>query len=94
VVNNALAIDISPTDLLSMKKYGLMQDINCRGSFLQSKLSIPHLRKSAKAWRNPHILTLSPALNLNPRWPGASLGCTIAKYGIVAHANHLIRSRP
>ena len=82
VVNNASAIDISPTDLLSMKKYDLMQDINCRGSFLLSKLSIPHLRKSAKAARNPHILTLSPPLNLNPRWPGASLGYTIAKYGM------------
>jgi citronellol/citronellal dehydrogenase len=82
VVNNASAIDISPTDLLSMKKYDLMQDINCRGSFLLSKLSIPHLRKSAKAGRNPHILTLSPPLNLNPRWAGGSLGYTIAKYGM------------
>ena len=77
-----------------MKKYDLMQDINCRGSFLLSKLSIPHLRKSAKAGRNPHILTLSPPLNLNPRWAGASLGYTIAKYGIVAHASRLSRSRP
>ena len=94
MVNNASAIDISPTDLLSMKKYDLMQDINCRGSFLLSKLSMPHLRKSAKAGRNPHILTLSPPLNLNPRWPGASLGYTIAKYGIVAHASRLSRSRP
>jgi citronellol/citronellal dehydrogenase len=94
MVNNASAIDISPTDLLSMKKYDPMQDINCGGSFLLSKLSIPHLRKSAKAGRNPHILMLSPPLNLNLRWPGASLGYTIATYGIVAHASHLSRSRP
>ncbi|MGX1771974.1 SDR family oxidoreductase [Nocardia brasiliensis] len=82
VVNNASAIDLSPTDLLPMKKYDLMQDINCRGSFLLAKLSIPHLRASAAAGRNPHILTLSPPLNLDPKWAGASLGYTIAKYGM------------
>ncbi|WP_327111509.1 NAD(P)-dependent oxidoreductase [Nocardia sp. NBC_01730] len=82
VVNNASAIDLSPTDALPMKKYDLMQDINCRGSFLLSKLSIPHLRESAKAWRNPHILTLSPPLNLDPKWAGMALGYTIAKYGM------------
>jgi citronellol/citronellal dehydrogenase len=82
VVNNASAIDLSPTEVLSMKKYDLMQDINCRGSFLLSKLSIPALRKSAEAGRNPHILTLSPPLNLDPKWAGASLGYTIAKYGM------------
>ena len=82
VVNNASAIDLSPTDAIAMKKYDLMQDINCRGSFLLSKLCIPALRESAKAGRNPHILTLSPPLNLNPRWAGSSLGYTIAKYGM------------
>ncbi|MFC9435109.1 SDR family oxidoreductase [Nocardia sp. NPDC057030] len=82
VVNNASAIDLSPTDALAMKKYDLMQDINTRGSFLLSKLSIPALRESAAADRNPHILTLSPPLNLNPRWAGMALGYTIAKYGM------------
>lgn len=82
VVNNASAIDLSPTETLSMKKYDLMQDINCRGSFLLSKLSLPYLRASAQAGRNPHILTLSPPLNLDPKWAGASLGYTIAKYGM------------
>jgi citronellol/citronellal dehydrogenase len=82
VVNNASAIDLSPTELLPMKKYDLMQDINCRGSFLLSKLSISALRSSAEAGRNPHILTLSPPLNLDPKWAGASLGYTIAKYGM------------
>ncbi|WP_406268811.1 NAD(P)-dependent oxidoreductase [Nocardia sp. NBC_00881] len=82
VVNNASAIDLSPTDTLPMKKYDLMQDINCRGSFLLSKLGIPHLRESAKAGRNPHILTLSPPLNLDPKWAGMALGYTIAKYGM------------
>lgn len=82
VVNNASAIDLSPTETLSMKKYDLMQDINCRGSFLLSKLSIPALKDSAQAGRNPHILTLSPPLNLDPKWAGQSLGYTIAKYGM------------
>jgi citronellol/citronellal dehydrogenase len=82
VVNNASAIDLSPTDSLAMKKYDLMQDINCRGTFLLSKLCIPALRDSAAAGRNPHILTLSPPLNLDPKWAGSSLGYTIAKYGM------------
>jgi len=82
VLNNASAIDLSPTDALSMKKYDLMQDINCRGSFLLSKLSLPYLRESARAGRNPHILTLSPPLNLDPKWAGSALGYTIAKYGM------------
>ncbi|MFF0489280.1 SDR family oxidoreductase [Nocardia sp. NPDC004068] len=82
VVNNASAIDLSPTELLPMKKYDLMQDINCRGSFLLSKLSIPALKESAQADRNPHILTLSPPLNLDPKWAGQHLGYTIAKYGM------------
>ncbi|MET9489301.1 NAD(P)-dependent oxidoreductase [Nocardia sp. NPDC006630] len=82
VVNNASAIDLSPTEFLPMKKYDLMQDINARGSFLLSKLSIPALKDSAQSGRNPHILTLSPPLNLDPKWAGASLGYTIAKYGM------------
>ena len=82
VVNNASAIDLSPTPSLSMKRYDLMQDINCRGSFLLAKAAIPGLRASARTGRNPHILTLSPPLNLTPRWVGAHLGYTIAKYGM------------
>jgi citronellol/citronellal dehydrogenase len=82
VVNNASAIDLSHTDAIPMKKYDLMQDINCRGSFLLAKLCIPALRTSAEAGRNPHILTLSPPLNLNPRWAGEVLAYTIAKYGM------------
>ena len=82
VVNNASAIDLSPTDRIAMKKYDLMQDINCRGTFLLSKLSIPSLRRSAGAGRNPHILTLSPPRNLSPKWAGGALAYTIAKYGM------------
>ncbi|MFZ2528548.1 MAG: NAD(P)-dependent oxidoreductase [Rhodococcus sp. (in: high G+C Gram-positive bacteria)] len=82
VVNNASAIDLSSTDRIAMKKYDLMQDINCRGTFLLSKSAIPSLRKSADAGRNPHILTLSPPLNLSPKWAGGALAYTIAKYGM------------
>jgi citronellol/citronellal dehydrogenase len=78
VLNNASAIDLSRTPDIRMKSYDLMQDINCRGTFLLSKTCIPHLREA----ENPHILTLSPPLNLNPRWAGANLAYTIAKYGM------------
>ncbi|MFH9070521.1 SDR family oxidoreductase [Streptomyces alboflavus] len=78
VVNNASAIDLSGTETLGMKRYDLMQDINTRGTFLLSKAAIPHLRTSA----NPHILTLSPPLNLAPHWIGRHLGYTLSKYGM------------
>lgn len=78
VVNNASALDISPTREISMKSYDLMQDINARGSFLLSKLAIPHLEKSDRA----HILTLSPPLDLRPKWAGNYLAYTMAKYGM------------
>lgn len=78
VVNNASAIDLSGTDAMSMKRYDLMQDINVRGTFLLSKLSLDALRASD----NAHILTLSPPLNLDPKWAGANLAYTMAKYGM------------
>lgn len=78
VINNASAIDLSSTDDLDMKRYDLMQDINVRGTFLLSKLSLPALRQSDAA----HILTLSPPLNLDPYWAGRHLGYTMAKYGM------------
>lgn len=78
VVNNASAIALSKTEDLPMKKYDLMNDINARGSFLLSKLCIPHLRRSDRA----HILTLSPPLNLDPQWQGKFTGYTIAKFGM------------
>lgn len=78
VLNNASAIDLSTTDDIDMKRYDLMQDINVRGTFLLSKLALPALRKSA----NGHILTLSPPLNLDPKWAGRHLAYTMAKYGM------------
>ncbi|GAB2967645.1 NAD(P)-dependent oxidoreductase [Amycolatopsis acidiphila] len=79
VVNNASAIDLSPTEAIGMKRYDLMQDINARGSFLLSKLAIPHLRRAA----NAHILTLSPPIRLEPKWFEAGhLAYSIAKYSM------------
>lgn len=78
VLNNASVIDLSGTLELSPKKYDLMQDVNTRGTFMLSRAAIPALRQSA----NPHILSLSPPVNLNPRWLGAHTGYTLAKYGM------------
>jgi citronellol/citronellal dehydrogenase len=77
-VNNASAINLSGTEALEIKRYDLMQSINTRGTFVVSRACLPHLKLSA----NPHILTLSPPLNLEPRWLGPHIGYTIAKYGM------------
>lgn len=82
VINNASAIDLSSTADISMKRYDLMLDINARGTFLLSKLAIPALRDSAAQGRDPHILTLSPPIDLAPHWAGAHLAYTIAKYAM------------
>jgi len=78
LINNASAINLSPTEKLSMKRYDLMHDINVRGTFMVSKYCLPLLRKGD----NPHIITLSPPLNMNPKWFGQHLGYTMAKYGM------------
>ncbi|CAG7602484.1 SDR family oxidoreductase [Leucobacter soli] len=78
VVNNASVIDLSRTLDLAPKRYDLMQDVNVRGTFMLSRAAIPALREAA----NPHILSLSPPLNLSPRWLGAHTGYTLAKYGM------------
>ncbi len=78
VVNNASAIDLSTTPDIDMKRYDLMADINVRGTFMLSKFALDALRRSA----NPHILTLSPPLNLAPEWAGKHLAYTMAKYGM------------
>lgn len=78
VVNNASVIDLSGSLDLPAKKYDLMQDVNVRGTFMLSRTAIPILKEAA----NPHILSLSPPLNLSPRWLGAHTGYTLAKYGM------------
>jgi citronellol/citronellal dehydrogenase len=81
-VNNASAINLSGVEQLDMKRYDLMQNINVRGTFLVSKYCIPHLRTSADRGSNPHILTLSPPISLEPKWLAPHTGYTIAKYGM------------
>lgn len=78
VVNNASVIDLSGSLELAAKKYDLMQDVNVRGTFMLSRAALPALRESA----NPHILTLSPPLNLAEKWLGAFPGYMLAKYGM------------
>ena len=78
LVNNASAIGLTPTEHTEAKRFDLMHGINVRGTFLMCKACIPHLRKSA----NPHILNLSPPLNMNPKWFGAHLAYTMSKYGM------------
>lgn len=79
VVNNASALDLTPSEHISMKKYDLMQDINARGAFLLSKTAIPHLRQAS----NPHILTLSPPITVDPQWfDGVPTAYTISKFSM------------
>ncbi len=89
LVNNASAIGLTPTEQTSMKRYDLMHDINVRGTFMVSKSCIPHLKNA----ENPHILTLSPPLNLDPSWFGAHLAYTMSKFGmsmtVLGQANEL-----
>ena len=78
VVNNASVIDLSGSLELATKKYDLMQDVNVRGTFLLSRAAVPQLREAA----NPHILSLSPPLNVTARWLGAHTGYSLAKFGM------------
>ena len=78
LVNNASAISLTKTMVTSAKKLDLMWDVNMRATFLVSQACIPYLKNSA----NPHILTLSPPLNLNAKWFASHLAYTMSKYGM------------
>jgi citronellol/citronellal dehydrogenase len=78
LVNNASAIDLRGVDALDMKRFDLMHQVNARGSYLCAKTVLPFLRKA----ENPHILTLSPPLDLDPKWFAPNLAYTMAKYGM------------
>tara|TARA_Y100000385_G_C13096564_1_gene641715 strand:+ start:1052 stop:1858 length:807 start_codon:yes stop_codon:yes gene_type:complete len=78
LVNNASAISLTQIENTSMKRYDLMHAVNVRGTFMVGKYCIPHLKKG----NNPHILTLSPPLNMDPKWFGAHLAYTMSKYGM------------
>jgi len=77
-VNNASAISLTGTEATEMKRYDLMHGINTRGTFLVSKTCIPHLKKA----QNPHVLNLSPPLNMETRWFAPHVAYTMAKFGM------------
>ena len=82
LVNNASAISLTGTLATPMKRFDLMFAVNVRGTYLCSQACLPHLKRAAAAGRNPHILTLSPPLNLDARWFKDHVAYTIAKYGM------------
>jgi citronellol/citronellal dehydrogenase len=82
LINNASAINLTPTEKTPAKRFDLMFDVNVRGTFLTSQAVIPYLRESAKAGRNPHILTLSPPLSMSPKWFKNHVAYTMSKYGM------------
>ncbi len=78
LVNNASALSLSKIMKTSVKQFDLMMECNLRGSFVASQACVAHLKNA----RNPHILTISPPLNMNPRWFGRHAAYTISKYGM------------
>jgi len=78
LINDASAISLTPTLQTPMKRFDLMFSVNVRGTFLCSKLCIPHLKNA----ENPHILNLSPPLNMDPKWFANHLVYTMSKYGM------------
>jgi citronellol/citronellal dehydrogenase len=78
LVNNASAISLTGTESTAMKRYDLMHQVNTRGTFLCSQQAIPHLKKA----KNPHILNISPPLNMHERWFAPHVAYTMAKYGM------------
>ncbi|MEL7273636.1 MAG: NAD(P)-dependent oxidoreductase [Pseudomonadota bacterium] len=77
-INNASAIQLTPTEATDMKRFDLMHQINTRGTFLVSKTCLPHLKKSD----NAHILNLAPPLDMSPKWFAPHVAYTMAKYGM------------
>lgn len=78
VINNASAIFLTPTEQTEPKRFDLMNDINVRGTFFVTKTCIPYLKKSLHA----HILTLSPPVNLHPKWLAGHIAYTLTKYNM------------
>jgi len=78
IVNNASAIQLTPVQQTDMRRFDLMHQINTRGPFMVSKYAIPHLLKAD----NPHILMLSPPLDMKEKWFAAHTGYTMAKFGM------------
>ncbi len=77
-VNNASAIQMTGTLATDIRRYDLMHQVNARGTFIVSRACIPHLKKAA----NPHVLMLSPPLDMSPHWFAGHVAYTMAKYGM------------
>jgi citronellol/citronellal dehydrogenase len=77
-VNNASAIQLTGTLATDIRRYDLMHQVNARGTFVVSRACLPHLLKA----QNPHVLMLSPPLDMSPRWFGNHVAYTMAKYGM------------
>lgn len=78
IINNASAIFLQPTEALEMKRFDLMHQVNARGTFMVSKHAIPYLKEA----ENPHILMLSPPLDMSEKWFAPHVGYSMAKYGM------------
>lgn len=77
-INNASAINLASTEQIDMRRYDLIQQINTRGTFVTTRACVPYLKRAA----NPHVLTLSPPLDLKPRWFAPHLAYSLSKYGM------------
>ena len=77
-VNNASAIQLTGTLATDYRRYDLMNQVNARGTFVTTRTCLPHLLKSS----NPHVLMLSPPLDMSPRWFSGHVAYTMAKYGM------------
>jgi citronellol/citronellal dehydrogenase len=82
LVNNASAISLTGTEATPIRRFDLMMGVNARGTFLVTQACLPLLKASAASGRNPHVLTLSPPLNMAPKWFAPHLAYTMAKYGM------------
>jgi citronellol/citronellal dehydrogenase len=82
LINNASAINLTPTEATPMKRFDLMFGVNVRGTYLCTQACLPYLKASAEGKRNPHVLTLSPPLNMDARWFAPHVAYTMAKYGM------------
>ena len=95
LVNNASAISLTSTEATPIKRFDLMFGVNVRGTFVCTQTCLPYLKQSAQRKRNPHVLTLSPPLNMNPRWFAPHVAYTMAKYGMsMCVLGHAAEFRP
>ena len=78
LINNASAIQLTNTENTESKRFDLMHSINVRGTFLMTKHCIPHLKRG----KNPHIITLSPPINITPKWLGPHVAYTMTKFNM------------